>query len=99
MTGMTVYDCLSKNKTIKKSCLVFMGTFEGKAEEFRKKIVPIAKKGDPNQILYITTLIKHGKCFRFNAALLFNKREEIPELIKEIFKRGVVSQILQKYVA
>ena len=97
MTGMTVYDCLTRNKVIKKSCLVFTGMFRGTAKEFRKKIVPIAKKDDLNQILYITTLIKHGKIFRFNAALLFENRKEIPKLIKKVLSKGVISSILQKH--
>ena len=97
MTGMTVYDLLVHNGAIKSSLLSFMGTFEGTQEDFKRVIVPLAKVGTPNQKLYLTTLTEHDGVFRFNAALLFNDRSEIPAIAKEVLAAGVQSDVLQKF--
>lgn len=97
MTGMTVYDLLYKNKDIESSMLSFMGTFEGSLQEFQKKIVPLALPGS-NQQMYITTLAQHGSTFRFNAALLYETRKEIPKIASKFLKSGVQSDVLTNLV-
>lgn len=97
MTGMSVYDCLYRNGDIKKNLFSFMGTFVGTESEFRRKIIPIARKNNPDQILYITALTRHEKLFRFNAALLYQERAEILPLIKLIIKLGVRSSVFKRF--
>lgn len=98
MTGMTVYDLLARNGEIKSSLLSFMGTFEGTQEEFKRTILPLAKVGILDQKLYLTTLTEHDGIFRFNAALLFNERSEIPTRAKEVLAAGIRSDVLEKFL-
>lgn len=97
MTGMTVYDLLVRNGIIKKSLLSFTGTFEGRQNEFEKMITPLAKVGSERQKLYLTSLTEHHGLFRFNAALLFDERRDIPDLAREILSKGIESSVLSRF--
>lgn len=94
MTGMTAYDLLFRSGAIKSSLLSFMGMFNGTQEEFRAAIEPLAKVGSPHQRLHLNTLTEHDGTFRFNAALLFDDRKDIPALAQEVLKKGITSSVL-----
>jgi hypothetical protein len=95
MTGMTVYDLLTRNGEIKKSSLSFMGTFEGSQKDFKKIMLELATVGSPKQRLHLTTLTEHNGLFRFNAALLFDHRKDIPKFAKEVLKKKIQSSVLE----
>ncbi|MFA4815059.1 MAG: hypothetical protein WC924_00485 [Candidatus Gracilibacteria bacterium] len=97
MTGMTVYDLLYKNKTIESSMLSFMGTFEGTAKAFQKRVVPLASGKDKK--MYITTLAKHGDTFSFNTALLYEGCKDIPKIAEKLMKAGIQSDVLKGLVS
>lgn len=99
MTGMSVYDLLARNGEIKTPLLSFMGTFEGSQEDFEKVMKEIAMVGDPHQKLHLTTLTEHDGQFRFNAALLFDKRENLPRIAKEVLEKGIQSSVLAGFSA
>jgi hypothetical protein len=96
MTGMTVYDLLTRNGEITKSSLSFMGTFEGSQKEFEKTMRDLATVGSKDQKLHLVNLTEHDGVFRFNAALLFDSRKDIPKLAKEVLKKKVQSSVLEK---
>ncbi len=92
-TGMTAYIFLTKNKLINKSMVSFTATFQGSKEEFEQNVLSINKGKD--KILTIVSLSKKGAEYRFNAALLFDKREDVPALAVSLIRRGIKSEILQ----
>lgn len=94
MTGMTVYDFLAKNNVIKKSLLSFSGTFHGTEKDFREKIIPVAKPGSHQQ-MYITVLTQGKKLFRLNAAMLFDKRKDLPAVAAKLIGLGIDSEVLR----
>lgn len=95
MTGMTVYDLLACNGDITSSLLSFAGTFEGTKKEFTKIMTEFATVGSSNQKLYLTTLTERRGLFRFNAALLYGSRREIPALAREVLKTGLRAPVLE----
>lgn len=95
MTGMTVYDLLACNGDVTSSLLSFAGDFEGTKKEFTALMHKYARVGTPDQKLYVTTLTEHRGLFRFNAALLFASRKEIPALSRELLKAGIRSSVLE----
>ncbi len=95
MTGMTVYDLLTRSGDIQKSSLSFMGTFEGSQKEFEKTMLALATVGNSKQKLHLTTLTEHKGLFRFNAALLFDEQKDIPKLAQEVLKKKVQSSVLE----
>jgi hypothetical protein len=96
MTGMTVYDLLACNGNITSSLLSFSGTFEGTRKEFYGLMEGCARVGDSGQKLYLTALTEHRGLFRFNAALLFDSRRDIPVLAREMLRRGMESSVLER---
>ncbi len=92
-TGMTAYIFLTKNKLITKSMVSFTATFRGSQEEFEKNVLSINQGKD--KALAIVSLSKKGNEYRFNGALLFDKREEVPELAVDLIRRGIKSEVLQ----
>ncbi len=92
-TGMTAYIFLTKNKIITKSMVSFTATFQGTKEEFAENVLSINQGKD--KILTIVSLSKKGNEYRFNAALLFDKREDVPALAVSLIRRGIKSEILQ----
>ncbi|MEI7709405.1 MAG: hypothetical protein WCI76_01685 [bacterium] len=92
-TGMTAYIFLTKNKLITKSMVSFTATFRGSQEEFVKNVLSINKGKD--KTLVIVSLSKKGNEYRFNGALLFDKREDVPKLAVSLIQRGIKSEILQ----
>lgn len=92
-TGMTAYILLTKNNLISKSIVSFTATFRGTREEFIEKVLSLNTGKD--KILTIVSLSKRGNEYRFNAALLFNNREESPQLAALLIERGVTSEVLR----
>ena len=92
-TGMTAYIFLTKNNLIAKSIVSFTATFRGTKEEFTDKVLSLNKGKD--KVLTIVSLSKRGNEYRFNAALLFNKKEETPQLAAFLIERGIKSEILR----
>ena len=92
-TGMTAYIFLTRNKLITKSMVSFTATFRGSKEEFEKKVLSINQGKD--KMLVIVSVSKKGNEYRFNGALLFDKREEVPKLSVELIERGIKSEVLQ----
>ncbi len=92
-TGMTAYIFLSRNKLISKSLVSFTATFRGTREEFVEKVLSLNKGED--KILTIVSLSKKGNEYRFNGALLFDKKEETPQLASILIGRGIKSEVLQ----
>ncbi len=92
-TGMTAYIFLIKNKLITKSMVSFTATFRGSREEFTEKVLSI-NQGE-QKILTIVSLSKKGNEYRFNAALLFDERYEVPYLAVDLIERGIKSEVLQ----
>lgn len=91
-TGMTAYIFLTKNKLIQKSIVSFTATFRGTQDEFVEKVLSL--NNGKNKILTIVSLSKKGNEYRFNAALLFDKKEETPQLATFLIEQGVKSEIL-----
>jgi len=92
-TGMTAYIFLTKNKLITKSIVSFTATFRGTKEEFTDKVLSLNKGRD--KVLTIVSLSKRKNEYRFNGALLFNKKEETLQLAASLIERGVKSEILR----
>ncbi|MEK7128676.1 MAG: hypothetical protein AAB933_03920 [Patescibacteria group bacterium] len=92
-TGMTAYIFLTKNKLITKSMVSFTATFRGSQEEFIKNVLSLNQGKD--KVLVIVSLSKKGNEYRFNGALLFEEREEVPKLAVDLIRRGIKSEILQ----
>ena len=92
-TGMTAYIFLTKNKLITKSMVSFTATFRGSEDEFIEKVLSINHGKDKK--LVTVSLSKKGNEYRFNAALLFDKREEVPTLAVDLIERGIKSEVLQ----
>ncbi len=92
-TGMTAYIFLTRNKLITKSMVSFTATFRGSQEEFEKKVLALNQGKDKK--LVIVSLSKKGNEYRFNGALLFDKREEVPLLAVDLIERGIKSEVLQ----
>lgn len=94
MTGMSVYDLLARNGDIQSPLISFMGTFAGTQDEFQNTMRTLAKVGSPSQRLYLTSLTEHDGLFRFNAALLFGGRDELPGLAREVLGKGIQADVL-----
>jgi len=91
---MTAYIFLTKNKLITKSMVSFTATFRGSKEEFEEKVLSI-NKGE-KKVLVIVSLSKKGNIYRFNAAMLFDKkRADAPKIAADLIKRGIRSEVLQ----
>jgi len=90
---MTAYIFLTKNKLITKSIVSFTATFRGTKEEFTDKVLSLNKGRD--KVLTIVSLSKRKNEYRFNGALLFNKKEETLQLAASLIERGVKSEILR----
>lgn len=92
-TGMTAYVFLTKNNLIPKSMISFSATFKGSEKEFTDKVLSL-NHGETKK-LTIISLTKKGDEYMFNSALLFDKREELPNLARLLVERGVKSEILE----
>ncbi len=92
-TGMTAYILLTRNKLITKSMVSFTATFRGSKEEFIEKVLSINQGKDKKLVL--VSLSKKGNEYRFNGALLFDKREEVPMLAVDLIEKGIKSEVLQ----
>jgi len=94
-TGMTAYIFLTRNNLISKSMVSFNGTFDGSEKDFIKKVFSLNK--GKKKILTIISLKQRrtGKGYRFDAALLFDKKEELPALAEKLMKKGVQSEVLE----
>lgn len=92
-TGMTAYLFLTRNKLITKSMVSFTATFRGSEEEFTEKVLSI--NHGKNKKLVLVSLSKKGNEYRFNGALLFDKREKVSELAIGLIERGIKSEVLQ----
>lgn len=98
MTGMSVYDLLAQNKEIKKPLLSFSGTYSGSQTDFKNLMAKIARVGSTEQKLFLTALTEHDGVFRFNSALLFDDRADIPKLSRELIGSGIQSQVLDRFL-
>ena len=92
-TGMTAYIFLTRNKLITKSMVSFTAIWRGSQAEFEKNVLSINKGEDKK--LVIVSLSKKGSEYRFNGALLFEDKEEVPKLAVDLIARGIKSEILQ----
>ncbi|KKP86704.1 MAG: hypothetical protein UR90_C0022G0003 [Parcubacteria group bacterium GW2011_GWC1_35_8] len=92
-TGMTAYIFLTRHNLIPKSMVSFTATFKGSEDEFIKKILSLNK--GKNKILTIISLTKKDDEYRFNAALLFEKKGELPSLANKLIEIGVKSEVLE----
>jgi hypothetical protein len=92
-TGMTPYIFLTRNDSISKSMVSFTATFEGSEEEFIEKIISLNKGA--NKMLTIISLTKKNNWYRFNAALLFDQKQELSRLASMLTERGVKSRVLE----
>ncbi len=92
-TGMTAYICLTRNNLITKSMVSFTATFKGSEKEFTKKVLSLNQ--GKKKILTIVSLTKENDEYRFNAALLFDRKDQLPALAVELIERGINSEILK----
>lgn len=98
MTAMTAYIYKVKNKEINKSVVAFTGTFQGSEKDFKRVILPLAKrKNNPNQMIEIITLTKKNECYHFNAGLFFNTDEDIKNRAGLLLSAGVESEVLKRF--
>lgn len=96
MTGMSPYIFQARNGIIKKPMASFIATFEGTLEEFKSKIIPIAKEGSPNQMVHVIALTRHQNTFRMNAALYFDQESDVQNHAKHLISLGIDSKALRK---
>ena len=92
-TGMTAYVLLTKNNQIGKSMISFTATFKGTEKEFIKRVLSL--NHGKKKILTIISLTKKDDEYRFNAALLFDQRKELPALALKLTDQGVKSVVLE----
>lgn len=95
-TGMTAYIFLTRNNLISKSMVSFTATFKGTEKEFIKNVLSLNK--GKKKILGIVSLTKKDDEYRFNAALLFNRKKELPDLAKSLIEVGVKSAVLEMLI-
>ncbi len=92
-TGMTAYVFLTENNIVSKSMVSFTATFKGSKREFVDKVLTLNK--GKKKILTIISLIKKDDEYKFNAALLFDKKEELPGLALKLTNLAVKSEVLE----
>ena len=92
-TGMTAYIFLTRNNLIAKSMVSFTATFLGSERKFIKEVLSLNQ--GKKRILTIISLTKKDNEYRFNAALLFDEKKELPELALKLTTRGVRSLVLE----
>ncbi|MEK7524437.1 MAG: hypothetical protein AAB588_05415 [Patescibacteria group bacterium] len=97
MTGMTAVDCFVRNHNIQKSLVAFFGTYRGTAQKFRKTMGEISLPGSDNQLLHFMALTESDGVFRFNAAMLLEKRNDAEKLAKQLMKLGIESAVLKNF--
>jgi len=98
MTGMTAFLCQARNGVIRKSVASFTAVFKGTEEEFRRNIVPIAREGDPHQLVHLISLTHHDDSFRMSAAMYFEQEDptSIQRNARRLMRLGLNSKALQK---
>ena len=86
------------NGITRKPMASFMALFRGTEEEFRQTIVPLAREGDPNQLIHIIALTHHDGAFRMSAAMYFEQsaRTSIQRNARRLMRLGLNSKALQK---
>lgn len=92
-TGMTAYIFLTRNNLISKSMVSFTATFKGSEKAFLKKVLSL--NTGKKKILTIISLRKEEDGYKFNAALLFDDKKELPELATFLTERGIESRVLE----
>lgn len=92
-TGMTAYVFLTKNNQIPKSMISFSATFHGTEKEFTTKVLSLNHGKDKK--LTIISVIKKDDEYIFNGALLFDKKEELPNLARTLTEKGIQSEVLK----
>jgi len=92
-TGTMAYIFLFRQNLISKSMVSLTATFKGSEGEFVKKVLSLNK--GKNKILTIISLTKKDDEYRFNTALLFDRKEELPSLATKLTEIGVKSEVLE----
>jgi hypothetical protein len=98
MTGVTSYLCEARNGRIRRCMVSFIATFAGTESDFRQSIVPLAREGDPRQLIHIIALTRHGDTFRLNAAMYFepDEGESIVQSAQRLIGLGMKSKALKR---
>ncbi|HUP26320.1 MAG TPA: hypothetical protein VM124_01575 [Candidatus Limnocylindrales bacterium] len=89
MTAMTAYLMLVANSQINKSLVSFSGEYRGTLKEFEHLLNGVQKRN-----VHILALSETDDVCRCNAAILFNKREEIGPIARQLINAGIVSKAL-----
>ena len=71
----------------------FTATFEGSERKFIKEVLSLNQ--GKKKILTIISLTKKNDEYRFNAALLFDDKKELPELADQLMARGIKSVVFE----
>lgn len=93
MTAMTPYLCGIRNGTIGRSLVSFNGT--GDAQTIIRNILPLAREGDPHQLVHIIALGKQGKRLRMSAAMFFDDEKSMKSTALQLIESGIESAALR----
>lgn len=96
MTASFAFVCQTKNKSIRKSQMSFIGTFRGTVADFTQRVIPVARMSTSEQLLNIVSLTQDGDVFRFNASVLFEEEKELPSCAAQLLRRGILSPMLRQ---
>lgn len=96
MTAAFAYVYLSKNNKIKRPIMSFIGTFREDRQDFLKKVSPLARENDTNQMLSIIAMTQGNGEYRFNAGMFFDSYSDIPQRAEELLRRGISSTTLER---
>ncbi len=98
MTAMTAYLYQVKNGLITRSLATFTGTFTGNEEDFKRVVLPLAKRrNNPRQIMEIITLTNRGSTYHFNAGVFFDSQVGIANSALYLLSLGIESEALRRF--
>lgn len=92
MTATYAYVYLARTNGIDKPLLSFSGALSGSEDDFESRVIPFAI--GPHDSIKIISLTRHGKTFRFNAAIEFESVPDLRRKAKALLDNGVSSTVL-----
>lgn len=98
VTGMTTF-LLESLKNPKRPTVSFVGTFTGSEEDFKSRIVPIAKEKSSDQVMRIVAMMNLDGKYRFNATMYFTNAKDMKSNAELLLERGVEAEVLNRLAA
>lgn len=97
VTGMTTF-LLDSLKNPERPTVSFLGTFAGSEEDFKSRIVPIAKERSKGQVIRIVAMMNREGKYYFNATMYFTSKEDMKLNAQLLLDVGVEAEVLNRLV-